>query len=82
MSIDGDLTCGYRRPHEGLKRNCGCGDRNYTVSVFRCTHPECRDFCTLSRYSRYQPERICQFCQLRTESDGATKKPGDEPGLA
>jgi len=63
MSLEGDLKCVYRGNQMQSKDGCNCGGAGYKVKAFRCTHPEHRDFCTLSRYHRYQTERICQFCQ-------------------
>ena len=65
MSLEDEMPCTYRRPGVGQKKNCGCGDRNYELAVYRCSYPDHKDFCTLSRYDRYQQERICQFCPKR-----------------
>lgn len=62
MSVENDLKCVYRGGNVGSKESCSCGGKGYNVRAFRCTHPEHRDFCTLSRYHRSQTERICQFC--------------------
>jgi hypothetical protein len=67
MSVEADLQCVYRAPGIGKKESCNCGGAGYYVGVFRCLHPEHKDFCTLSRYDKYQQERICQFCPKRTD---------------